>query len=164
MNTATTMTEAGTDRTTDDQAAAAAGGLAPEPLPTVAELRIPSWFFAFEAVLAGAFDVLRVFPSAWPGLVVLGLANAALSFTVLRSRLRLAKLMWRGKGTRKVALALLGLRVGVHLLLSAVGLAASSPLVHLALALVMSGLTITLLVFAQRTSLRALVADGRIAA
>ncbi|MFD9126661.1 hypothetical protein [Kitasatospora sp. NPDC059571] len=161
MSTATITT-----RTTAAPAAEAGAGAeaGAQPLPTVAAMRIPAWFFGFEAVLAGAFDILRAFPAAWPALVVLGLANLAVSLTVMRSRLRLAKLLWRGKGTRKVALGLLGLRIGVHLVLGVVGLAATSVIAHTALALAMSALTIALLAWTQRTALRALVAAGRVAA
>ncbi|MFI6447370.1 hypothetical protein [Kitasatospora sp. NPDC050543] len=142
----------------------ATGAPAAEPVPTVAELRLPTWFFGFEAVVAGAFDLLNAFPAAWPALVALIVANIAVSLTMLRSRLKLAKLMWRGKGTRKVAFTLVGLRIGSHLLLTAVGLAATSVLAHLAMAVAMAAITIGMLTYVQRTSLNALLAAGKIAA
>ncbi|MFJ5926246.1 hypothetical protein ACIQF6_26930 [Kitasatospora sp. NPDC092948] len=133
-------------------------------LPSAAGMRLPVWFFGFEGVLAGAFDLLRAFPSAWPALVALGAVNLAVSLTLLRTRLKLAKLLWRGKGTRKVAFALVGLRFGSHLLLGLLGAAVASTFGHVLFALVMAAVTVARLAYVQRTALAALVADGRVAA
>ncbi|MCU7820471.1 hypothetical protein [Kitasatospora sp. DSM 101779] len=132
-----------------------------EVVPTVGEMRLPAWFFGFEGVLAGAFDLLKAFPSVWPALVVLAVVNITVSLTLLRRRLKLAKLLWRGKGTRKVAFALVGLRIGMHVLLGAVGLALTSALGHVLMALVMAAITVGLLAYVQRTALTALVAAGK---
>lgn len=132
-----------------------------EELPSAAGMRLPVWFFGFEGVLAGAFDLLRAFPSAWPALVALAAVNLAVSLTVLRRRLKLAKLLWRGKGTRKVAFALVGLRIGSHLLLGVLGLAVASTLGHVLFAAVMGAVTVALLGYVQRTALTALVAAGK---
>ncbi|MER5865426.1 hypothetical protein [Kitasatospora sp. NPDC002040] len=156
--TSTTITKRTSTVPTDGEARSV------EARPTVAELRLPDWYFAFEAVLAGAYDLISAFPSSWPALVALGVVNLTVSLTVLRTRLKLAKLMWRGKGTRRLAFALLGVRIGLHVVLGLLGLAIGGTLGHLALGLLMSALTIALLVHAQRTSLRALVADGRVLA
>ncbi|RKE19872.1 hypothetical protein [Streptomyces sp. TLI_171] len=129
--------------------------------PTAASMRLPVWFFGFEGVLAGAFDLLRAFPAAWPALLALAALNITVSLTLLRSRLKLAKLLWRGKGTRKVAFALVGLRLGSHLLLGVLGLAVASALGHLLFALLMSAVTVALLAYVQRTALAALVAAGK---
>ncbi|MFD7731540.1 hypothetical protein ACFV6F_14275 [Kitasatospora phosalacinea] len=130
-------------------------------LPSVAEMRLPVWFFGFEGVLAGAFDLLRAAPSAWPALVALAAVNIGVSLTLMRRRLRLAKLLWRGKGTRKVALGLVGLRLGSHLVLGLLGAAVTSAPGHVLFALVMGAVTVALLVHVQRTALGALVAAGR---
>ncbi|MFD8593880.1 hypothetical protein ACFV1L_02630 [Kitasatospora sp. NPDC059646] len=130
-------------------------------VPSAAEMRLPVWFFGFEGVLAGAFDLLRAFPSAWPALVALAAVNLAVSLTMLRTRLKLAKLLWRGKGTRKVAFALVGLRLGSHLLLGALGTAVASTAGHVLFALVMGAVTVALLACVQRTALAALVAAGK---
>ncbi|WP_052681971.1 hypothetical protein [Saccharothrix sp. ST-888] len=135
-----------------------------EPLPTVAEMQLPAWFFGFEGVLAGAFDILHAFPGAWPALVVLFAVNITVSLTMMRKRLKLAKMLWRGKGTRKVAFLLLGLRIGSHVLLSVIGVALTSALVHVLFAAVMAALTVGLLVYTQKTALRALVEAGKLAA
>ncbi|MEU4116071.1 hypothetical protein AB0F71_16435 [Kitasatospora sp. NPDC028055] len=145
----------------DVAGAAGAAGAAGEVLPSIGEMRLPAWFFGFEGVLAGAFDLLRAFPSAWPALIVLVAVNITVSLTLLRKRLQLAKLLWRGKGTRKVAFALVGLRLGTHLLLSALGFALVSALGHVLMALVMAGVTVGLLVYVQRTALAALVTAGK---
>ncbi|PBC67492.1 hypothetical protein BX265_8099 [Streptomyces sp. TLI_235] len=153
------MSSTGTGTADTDTTAAAA-----TVPPGLGEMRLPTWFFGFEGVLAGAFDLLRAFPSAWPALVVLVAANVTVSLTLLRKRLRLAKLLWRGKGTRKVALALVALRIGSHVLLGALGLAVASTLEHVLFAVVMAALTVTLLAYVQRTALTALVAAGKVTA
>ncbi|MFE1316397.1 hypothetical protein [Kitasatospora phosalacinea] len=130
-------------------------------LPSVAEMRLPVWFFGFEGVLAGAFDLLRAAPSAWPALVALAAVNLAVSLTLMRRRLKLAKLLWRGRGTRKVALGLVALRLGGHLVLGLLGAAVTSAPGHVLFALVTGAVTVALLVHVQRASLGALVAAGR---
>ncbi|MFJ1757547.1 hypothetical protein [Kitasatospora sp. NPDC088134] len=133
-----------------------------EELPSAADMRLPVWFFGFEGVLAGAFDLLRAVPDAWPALVALGAVNLAVSLTMMRSRLKLAKLMWRGKGTRNTALALVGLRIGSHFLLGLLGAAVTGVLGHLLFGLLMAAVTVGLLAYAQRTALAALIAAGKI--
>ncbi|MFJ3203815.1 hypothetical protein [Streptomyces sp. NPDC086989] len=126
---------------------------------TPADYRLPIWFFGFEGVLAAAFDILRAFPSAWPVLLLLLAVNIIVSLTMMRRRLRLAKALWRGKETRKVALALVALRIGSHFLLNALGLAVTSTLGHLFFACVMSAVTIGLLAYSQQTAIRALTSS-----
>ncbi|GAA3061763.1 hypothetical protein GCM10020000_51270 [Streptomyces olivoverticillatus] len=74
-------------------------------------------------------------------------------------RLKLAKRLWRGKNTRKVAIALLALRLGSHLALNLAGLAVVSTAGHIAFAVGMCALTVAMLWFCQRTALRAIAAD-----
>ncbi|WP_371480986.1 hypothetical protein [Kitasatospora sp. NBC_00315] len=124
--------------------------------PSAAEMALPVWFFGFEGVLAAAYDIIKAFPQAWPALVLLAAVNITVSLTLMRRRLKLAKALWRGKGTRKVALGLIALRVGSHVALGALGLAVTSTLGHVFFGLVMAALTVGLLAFAQRTALRAL--------
>ncbi|MFE2554147.1 hypothetical protein ACFXGI_37405 [Streptomyces sp. NPDC059355] len=123
---------------------------------TPADYRLPLWFFGFEGVLAAAFDILKAFPSVWPVLLVLLAVNIAVSLTVMRRRIKLAKALWRGKETRKLAFALIALRVGSHFALNAVGLAVTSTLGHVLFALVMSAMTIGVLAYSQETAVRAL--------
>ncbi|MFD5511692.1 hypothetical protein ACFWIB_28540 [Streptomyces sp. NPDC127051] len=125
---------------------------------TPADYRLPLWFFGFEGVLAAAFDILKAFPSVWPVLLVLLAVNIIVSLTMMRRRIKLAKALWRGKETRRVAFALIALRVGSHFALSALGLAVTSTLGHVLFALVMSAMTIGLLAYSQETAIRALTA------
>ncbi|WP_055589447.1 hypothetical protein [Peterkaempfera griseoplana] len=121
---------------------------------------LPVWFFGFEGVLASSFDIFKAYPPAAWLLGALVAVNITVSLTVMRRRVKLAKALWRGKGTRKVAVALLALRMGLHAVLSAVGLAVASVTGHLMLAAVMGAVTVWLLWFAQRTALRALAAQA----
>ncbi|MEV0415220.1 hypothetical protein AB0I68_31630 [Streptomyces sp. NPDC050448] len=121
-----------------------------------ADYRLPIWFFGFEGVLAAAFDILKAFPSSWPVLLVLLAVNITVSLTMMRKRIKLAKALWRGKETRKVAFALIALRVGSHFALNALGLAVTSTLGHVLFALVMSATTIGLLAYSQEAAIRAL--------
>ncbi|MFF2198596.1 hypothetical protein [Streptomyces sp. NPDC058157] len=127
-----------------------AGNLSP------ADYRLPVWFFGFEGVLAAAFDIIKAFPSAWPVLLGLLVVNIAVSLTMMRRRLKLAKALWRGKETRKVAIALVALRVGSHFALNALGFAITSTLGHAVFAVVMAAVTIGLLAYSQETAVRAL--------
>ncbi|MER8182913.1 hypothetical protein [Kitasatospora sp. NPDC094015] len=125
-----------------------------------AELALPVWFFAFEGVLSAAFDLIKAVPAVWPALVALFVVNLAVSLTMMRKRLKLAKALWRGRGTRRIAIGLLVFRVGSHLLLAAAGLAVTGTVAHLAFALLLAGATVTLLAYSQRTALRALAAQS----
>ncbi|WP_424891758.1 hypothetical protein [Streptomyces sp. XH2] len=121
---------------------------------------LPVWFFVFEGVASAAYDLFQADHRFLWALGALLVVNLVVSLTVLRSRLRLAKRMWRGKSTRKVAIGLLALRLGSHLLLTLAGCTVVSAAGHLAFALVMSATTVSLLWYAQRVSLRALAAEG----
>ena len=46
---------------------------------------LPAWFFAFEGLFGGTYDILRTSPAAWIALVVLALVNLTISWTVLAS-------------------------------------------------------------------------------
>ncbi|UQI43557.1 hypothetical protein M1P56_03815 [Streptomyces sp. HU2014] len=144
-----TRTDAGTGARAD-AAAPDLGGIKP----------LPVWFFAFEGLMSAAFDLYRAYPQALGLIVAAGLVNLVVSLTVLRSRVRLAKRLWRGKRTRKLALGLVALRIACHSALAAVGLGVVSAAGHLAFAAVMGVTTVTLLWFVQRTALRAVAADA----
>ncbi|MFE5871723.1 hypothetical protein ACFQ6V_24180 [Streptomyces roseifaciens] len=121
---------------------------------------LPVWFFVFEGLASAGYDLFQADHRALWVLGALGVVNLVVSLTVLRSRLQLAKRMWRGKSTRKVALGLLGLRLGAHLLLFLAGFTVIPAAGHVAFAVVMSATTVALLWYAQRVSLRALAAEG----
>ncbi|MDJ0382310.1 hypothetical protein [Streptomyces sp. G-G2] len=59
-----------------------ADGSADSSVRTPADYRLPVWFFAFEGVLAAAFDILQGFPAAWPVPLVLLIVNITLSLTM----------------------------------------------------------------------------------
>lgn len=117
---------------------------------------LPIWFFAFEGVMGAAYDVCHTWHGAWAVLAALGAVNIVLGLTVLRRRMRLVKAMLRNGRTRRIAFGLIGARLGLHLLLGAAGVAATTPLAHLGLAAVMAGATMALLWFDQRVTFRAL--------
>ncbi|MEU8434476.1 hypothetical protein AB0F18_16440 [Streptomyces sp. NPDC029216] len=121
-----------------------------------ADYRLPVWFFAFEGVLAAAFDILKAFPGAWPVLVVLLVVNIGISLTLMRRRIKLAKALWRGKETRKIALGLIALRIGSHFVLNGLGLAVTTTFGHVLFALFMAATTVGLLAYSQNTAIRAL--------
>lgn len=124
------------------------------------ELKLPVWFFGFEALFASAYDLLKAYPQVWPALVALVVLNITLSLTMMRKRLRLAKALWRGKETRKVAFGLLALRLGSHFVLGALGVAVTSTAGHLVFAVAMGAITVGLLAYTQRIALRALAAQN----
>jgi hypothetical protein len=117
---------------------------------------IPIWFFTFEGLIGASYDVVKTSPHAWIVLALAGVTNLALARTVLRGRLKMAKAMIRGRRTRKLAVGLIGLRVGVHFALGLVGVRATTQTAHLAFAALMCATTVALLAFDQRVMLRAL--------
>ncbi|WP_246213584.1 hypothetical protein [Kitasatospora viridis] len=123
------------------------------------ELRLPAWYFGFEAVFAATYDLLKAFPAAWPVVLLLVAVNITLSLTVLRRRLKLARALWRGKRTRMIAIGLVVLRIGAHGALSAVGVAVNGVAGHAVFAVVMAAVTVAMLAFSQRTAVRALGAE-----
>ncbi|MEU9132279.1 hypothetical protein AB0D08_29920 [Kitasatospora sp. NPDC048540] len=146
------VVEEATTRTEDRPAVAA-------PAEDPAAVALPVWFFAFEGVLSAAFDLIKAVPSVWPALVALLVVNIAVSLTMMRKRLKLARALWRGRGTRRIALGLLALRIGSHVVLAAAGVALTGMAAHLAFAVVLAATTVTLLAYSQRTALRALAAQ-----
>lgn len=120
---------------------------------------VPVWFFVFEGLMGASYDVVKSYPGAWMLLVACGVVNLVLARTVLRGRLKMAKAILKGKRTRKLALGLVALRIGVHLALGAAGMQATSEAAHIGLALAMCAATVWLLAFDQRVMLRALAAS-----
>jgi hypothetical protein len=138
---------------------AAAKRHAPAPQIDLAQVRpLPTWFFAFEGVLAASYDLVKMNPKALPVLVGLGLVNALVSATVLRKRIKLVRAMLRGKRTRVIALGLIALRMGTHVVLGAAGAAVTNATGHAVMAVVMAVLTVALLRFDQTVTYRALAA------
>ena len=64
--------------------------------------------------------------------------------------------MLKNSRTRFIAMGLIALRVGLHLALGAIGTQVETASGHLALAFVMTGITVALLWFDQRVTFRTL--------
>jgi hypothetical protein len=119
---------------------------------------VPVWFFAFEGLMGAAYDIVKSSPDAWVFLAAAAVVNIALARTVLRGRLKMAKAMLKGRRTRRIAVGLIALRIGVHAALGAVGVTATTQAAHIGFAVLMCGTTVALLAFDQRVMLRALSA------
>lgn len=143
---ATNGTDAKATLTKDTATAECSGGYRP----------VPVWFFAFEGLFGASYDIIRTSPHAWVVVAVAIAVNVVLARTALRGRLKMARAMLRGRKTRKIAVCLIALRVGVHFVLGAIGVEATAPAAHIAFALLMCATTVTLLTVEQRIMLRAL--------
>jgi hypothetical protein len=119
---------------------------------------LPAWYFGFEGVMGSAYDLAHVWHGAWMLVVALGAANALISLTVLGRRRKLVRAMLKNARTRRIAVALIVLRAGVHMLLGAIGTQVTSAPGHLALAVVMGAVTVALLWYDQRVTFRTLAA------
>ncbi|MEU6846542.1 hypothetical protein ABZ930_32220 [Streptomyces sp. NPDC046716] len=84
---------------------------------------LPLWYFPIAGCFAGIFDAARAYPVAYAVLPLLIVLNLALSLTVLRTRMRLMKALWKNRRTRLIAVGLVALRFAVHALLGAAGFA-----------------------------------------
>ncbi|SHN21824.1 hypothetical protein [Actinacidiphila paucisporea] len=119
---------------------------------------VPVWFFAFEGLMGASYDVVRSSPYGWVFIAASVAVNIVLARTVLRGRLKMAKALLKGKRTRKIAVGLIALRAGLHVVLGAAGMQVTSGPAHIALAGAMCAVTVALLSFEQRVMLRALAA------
>ncbi|MET9500109.1 hypothetical protein [Streptomyces sp. NPDC006552] len=84
---------------------------------------LPAWYFPIMGCLAGVFDVARAYPAVYWVIPVVLVLNVTLTLTVLRTRMRLMRALWKNKRTRFLALGLLGVRFAVRAGLGAVGFA-----------------------------------------
>jgi hypothetical protein len=121
---------------------------------------IPVWFFTFEGMIGASYDIVKSSHYAWIVLAVAVVTNIALARTVLRGRLKMARAMLKGRRTRKLAVGLIALRIGVHFALGAIGVEVTSPAAHVAFAVLMCAATVSLLAFDQKVMLRALDAGA----
>ncbi|MFE9060706.1 hypothetical protein [Streptomyces violaceusniger] len=117
---------------------------------------LPLWFFGFEGVMGAAYDLTKAWDDAWMVLIAIALVNVVVGATVLRRRVKLMRAMLKNAHTRKIAIGLLALRVGLHLVLAAVGAPVTSVAGHLTVAVLMGATTVTLLWCNQRVTFRAL--------
>ncbi|MFD7919841.1 hypothetical protein ACFV3R_11520 [Streptomyces sp. NPDC059740] len=84
---------------------------------------LPLWYFPIMGCLAGVFDLARVHPVLYWAIPVVVGANLVLTLTVLRTRMRLMKALWRNRRTRLLVLGLVGVRFAVRGALGALGFA-----------------------------------------
>ncbi|MEZ0094555.1 hypothetical protein [Streptacidiphilus sp. EB129] len=132
-------------------------GFAPEQGPDLSGIKpLSPWFFVFEGLMSGAYDITRLNPNAWMVLSGLGLVNMLVGLTVLGKRRKLVRTMLKNSRTRSILVALIGLRVGVHVLLGLLGAQVTTTAGHLVLAVLMTGATVGLMWFDQRVTFRAL--------
>ncbi|WP_413101798.1 hypothetical protein [Streptomyces sp. Inha503] len=117
---------------------------------------LPLWFFGFEGVMGAAYDLTKAWDDAWMVLIGIALVNIVVGATVLRRRMKLMRAMLKNSHTRKIAIGMVALRVGLHLVLAALGAPVTSVAGHLAVAVLMSATTVTLMWFNQRVTFRAL--------
>ncbi|MFJ1993790.1 hypothetical protein [Streptomyces asiaticus] len=117
---------------------------------------LPLWFFGFEGVMGAAYDLTKAWDDAWMVLIGIALVNIVVGATVLRRRVKLMRAMLKNSHTRKIAIGLLALRVGLHLVLAALGAPVTSAAGHVAVAVLMGTATVTLMWFNQRVTFRAL--------
>ncbi|MER8154919.1 hypothetical protein [Streptomyces sp. NPDC094472] len=117
---------------------------------------LPLWFFGFEGVMGAAYDLTKAWDDAWMVLIAIALVNVVVGATVLRRRVKLMRAMLKNAHTRKIAIGLIALRVGLHLVLAALGAPVTSVAGHLTVAVLMGATTVALLWFNQRVTFRAL--------
>jgi hypothetical protein len=135
-------------------AAAAAPGPAAPGAPRFQP--VPVWFFVFEGMFGASYDIVKSSPYAWTVVAAGAVVNLVLARTVMRGRLKMARAMLKGARTRRLAVLLIALRVGVHFVFGAVGVEATSPAAHTAFAVAMCAATVALLAYEQKVMLRAL--------
>jgi hypothetical protein len=122
---------------------------------------LPVWFFGFEGVLGAAYDLCHANPELLPVVLAVGALNMAVSFTVIGKRRKLLRAMLKNSRTRFIAIGLVALRFGVHLLFGLLGTAFAGATGHYALAALMSVTTVAMLWFDQRITFRALGLTAR---
>ncbi|MEV6791011.1 hypothetical protein AB0M87_03220 [Streptomyces sp. NPDC051320] len=98
-----------------------AEGLRQEVAPAVKGL--PTWYFPIVGAFAGVFDIARAYPVAYWLIPVVAAVNLTLSLTVLRTRMRFMKALWKNKRTRLLAVGLLAVRFAVRGALGMAGFA-----------------------------------------
>jgi hypothetical protein len=110
----------------------AAGGRPVEITP------LPSWYFPIAGTFAGVFDIARAYPVAYWLIPVVALLNLTLSLTVLRTRMRFMRALWKNKRTRLLAVGLVALRFAVRGALGLAGFAVGAALGSVVIGVVMA--------------------------
>ncbi|MCQ4207854.1 hypothetical protein [Streptomyces longispororuber] len=84
---------------------------------------LPTWYFPIMGCLAGVFDVARAYPAVYWVIPIVLIVNLTLTLTVLRTRMRLMRALWKNKRTRFLAVGLVAVRFAVRAGLGALGFA-----------------------------------------
>ncbi|MEV1019937.1 hypothetical protein [Streptomyces sp. NPDC050264] len=101
---------------------------------------LPTWYFPVMGCLAGVFDIARAYPAAYWAIPIVLIINITLTLTVLRTRMRLMRALWKNKRTRFLAIGLVGVRFAVRAGLGAVGFALGSATGGLFVGILMAAL------------------------
>ncbi|MGC0419304.1 hypothetical protein [Embleya sp. AB8] len=98
---------------------------------------LPAWYFAMVGVSVGGCDVAQGYPALWVYLIPIVVVNVAVSFTVMRARMKFFKAMMRNSHTRMLALGLVAIRFGLRLLIHLIGFELAAQTGHLVVGVVM---------------------------
>ncbi|NDZ82743.1 hypothetical protein G3I19_30265 [Streptomyces sp. SID10853] len=99
---------------------------------------LPNWYFPIVGTFAGIFDIARAYPAAYWLIPVVAALNLTLSLTVLRTRMRFMRALWKNKRTRLLAVGLVALRFAVRGLLGLAGLAVGAAVGSVLIGVVMA--------------------------
>ncbi|WP_328319508.1 hypothetical protein [Streptomyces sp. NBC_00388] len=99
---------------------------------------LPGWYFPIAGTFAGVFDIARAYPVAYWLIPVVALLNLTLSLTVLRTRMRFMRALWKNKRTRLLAVGLVALRFAVRGALGFAGFAVGAALGSVVIGVVMA--------------------------
>ncbi|WP_405777451.1 hypothetical protein [Streptomyces sp. NBC_00859] len=128
------MTAVSTEQSTA-QAVAPIAGTVSRP----AEITpLPNWYFPIAGVFAGVFDIARAYPVAYWLIPVVAVVNLTLSLTVLRTRMRFMRALWKNKRTRLLAVGLVALRFAVRGALALAGFAVGAAVGSVVIGVVMA--------------------------
>jgi hypothetical protein len=99
---------------------------------------LPVWYFPIMGGMAGAYDFFQAAPKVMLiALPVMIVANLALTLTVLRTRMRLMKALWKNRRTRMLAFALLGVRMALRFTIGAAMTALAAVTGHVVIGILM---------------------------
>ncbi|WP_328536831.1 hypothetical protein [Streptomyces sp. NBC_00344] len=101
---------------------------------------LPNWYFPIVGAFAGVFDIARAYPVVYWLIPVVAAANLTLSLTVLRTRMRFMKALWKNKRTRLLAVGLVALRFAVRGALGMAGFAIGEAAGGVAVGVLMAAL------------------------
>ncbi|WP_406136761.1 hypothetical protein [Streptomyces sp. NBC_01089] len=137
------MTAVSTEQITAQDMAESTAGTTARPTAPVAACPVdikplPNWYFPIVGTFAGIFDVARAYPAAYWLIPVVAALNLTLSLTVLRTRMRFMRALWKNKRTRLLAVGLVALRFAVRGLLGLAGFAVGAAVGSVLIGVVMA--------------------------